>query len=366
VNAKKIYKVMVVGTGKRGKHHAVAFKNNPRFELAGLADSSPEQLAKASAELSVKRTSLQPLALARAIQPDVFCFCTPPGIRLELIKVGIASGAKLIAYEKPMALSMNEAIEIRKAVNDAGVKTVVSHQHRYDPHYQKVKEIVESGALGRIQTIHAHASGWFLHLFTHLVEYMRWYNGYAPAQWVMAQAAGRGKLSDKHPSPDYIAGFIQFANGVRGIIECGAGAPDVPEVDYWWRKNKIGVYGTEGFAEVLTGGGWRAVTRDQQGVISGAGCMNYDVEMPPYVEDMVRWLDDDKQVHPCNGESAYEGFQITMGMLRSVVERGQIGLPLAAGEPEMEALERVLPKQPVLVSSDVHRKEYGIELEVCR
>ena len=33
--------------------------------------------------------------------------------------------------------------------------------------------------------------------------------------------------------------------------------------------------------------------------------MNYDVEMPPHVEDMARWLDDDKQVDPSNGERAY-------------------------------------------------------------
>ena len=315
-------------------------------------------MAKAAAELGVQKTSVDPLALAKEIQPDVFCFCTPPSIRLDLIRVGIASGAKLIAYEKPMALSMNEAIEIRKAVNAARVKTVVSHQHRYGEHYRKVKEIVESGALGRVHTIHAHSSGWFLHLFTHLIEYMRWYNDYAPAEWVMGQAAGRGKLADNHPSPDYIGGFIQFANGVRGIIECGAGAPDVPEVDYWWRKNKIGVYGTEGFAEVLTGGGWRAVTREQKGVISGPGCMNYDVEMPPYVEDMVRWLDDDKCVHPCNGESAYEGFEITMAMLRSVAQRGQIKLPLGAGEPEIDALKQVLPERAVLLSSEVNQKEY--------
>jgi predicted dehydrogenase len=357
VSANKIYKVMVVGVGKRGKHHALAFKNNPRFEVAALADSSPEQLAKAAAELGIHNTSVHPLELAKQIHPEVFCFCTPPFIRLDLIRVGIASGARLIAYEKPMALSMNEAIEIRKAVNEAGVKTVVSHQHRYGQHYQKVKEIVASGALGRIQTIHAHSSGWFLHLFTHLVDYMRWYNNYAPAEWVMGQAAGRGKFADNHPSPDYIAGFVQFANGVRGIIESGAGAPDVPEVDYWWRKNKIGVYGTEGFAEVLTGGGWRACTRDQA-FISGPGCMNYDLEMPPYVEDMVRWLDDDKCVHPCNGESAYAGFEISMAMLRSVVQRGQVKLPLGPAEPELQALKDVLPDQPVVLSSEVHSKEY--------
>ena len=88
--------------------------------------------------------------------------------------------------------------------------------------------------------------------------------------------------------------------------------------------------------------------------------MNYDLEMPPYVEDMVRWLDDDKCVHPCNGESAYAGFEIAMGMLRSVVQRGQIKLPLGPGEPELEALKKVLPDQPVLLSSEVHRKEYNV------
>ncbi len=357
MNSQKIYKVVVVGVGKRGKHHVIAFKNNPRFEVVGIADSSAAQLAKAAAELGIQKTSVDAAALAKDLQPDVFCFCTPPTIRLELIRAGIASGAKLIAYEKPMALSMNEGMEIRKAVNAARVKTVVSHQHRYGQHYQKVKEIVARGAVGQIRTIHAHSSGWFLHLFTHLIEYMRWYNDYAGAEWVMGQAAGRGKLSDNHPSPDYIAGFIQFENGVRGIIECGGGAPDVPEVDYWWRKNKIAVYGTEGFAEVLTGGGWSAVTRDQ-GEISGPGCMNYELEMPPYVEDMARWLDNDKCVHPCNGESAYAGFEITMAMLRSVVQRGQIALPLGAGEPELEALRRVLPDQPLLLSSEVHAKEY--------
>jgi predicted dehydrogenase len=353
----KVYKVMVVGVGKRGKHHAVAFQKNPRFEVVGLADSSAQQLGKAAAELGIQKTSLDALALAQEVRPDVFCFCTPPGIRMPLIRVGIACGARLIAYEKPMALSMNEAIDIRRAVNNAGVKTVVSHQHRYGEHYRKVKEIIDSGALGRIHTIHAHSSGWFLHLFTHLMEYMRWYNGYAAAEWVMGQAAGRGKLADNHPSPDYIGGFVQFVNGVRGIIECGAGAPDVPEVDYWWRKNKIGVYGTQGFAEVLTGGGWRAVTREQ-GELAGPGCMNYDLEMPPYVEDMARWLDDDRCVHPCNGESAYAGFEISMAMLRSVVQRGQVKLSLAPGEPEIEALRKVLPEAAVLLSSEVHRKEY--------
>ncbi len=359
MSGERVYKVVVVGLGKRGKSHAVTFKNNPRFELAGICTRDAARLAKAASELSVSRTSTDAAALAREIKPDVFCFCTPPTARLDLIRIGIESGARLIAYEKPMALSMNEAIEIRQAVRAAGVKTVVCHQHRYGRHYRKVKEILQSGSIGRVHTVYGHGVGWMLHIFTHLIDYVRWYNDNAPAEWVMGQAAGRGKLGDNHPSPDYLAGFIQFSNGVRGIIECGAGAPDVPEVDYWWRKNRIGAQGTEGFAEVLTGGGWRAVTRDQKGVISGEGCMNYDLDMPPYIQDITRWLDDEGAIHPCNGESAYQGFEITMGILRSVAERGQIKLPLGPGEPELDWLRRVLPEQPVIVSGEINRKAYA-------
>src|SRR4051812_14407071 len=102
------YRAVVVGTGKRGLHHAAAFKKNPRFELVGLADVNPAQLAKAAGELGVSETSDDAGALTRKLKPDLFCFCTPPHVRLPLIKIGIESGARLVAYEKPIALSTNE------------------------------------------------------------------------------------------------------------------------------------------------------------------------------------------------------------------------------------------------------------------
>ncbi|MFA6034802.1 MAG: hypothetical protein WC889_18025, partial [Myxococcota bacterium] len=228
--------------------------------------------------------------------------------------------------------------------------------HRYGAHYQKVKEIIDSGAIGRVHTVYGHATGWMMHMMTHMIDYCRWFNGNADAGWVMAQASGRGKLGDIHPSPDYIAGIIHFANGVRGYVETGAGAPDVPEVDYWWRKCRIGAQGTLGFAETLTGGGWRAVTKD--GVMGGEGCMNYDLDMPPYIQDMAAWLDDDARVHPCNVSEAYKGFEIMMGMVRSVVDRGQVALPLEGDRSELDELAGVIPDRPVLLSMAANRKEY--------
>jgi predicted dehydrogenase len=353
----KKYSVLVVGMGKRGMHHAQAFQANPRFEVAGICDIDAKRLGDAAAKLGNPQTGADAAALGKAIRPDVFCFCTLPNLRLPFLQAGVESGAKLIAFEKPVAFTSAEAMEIRRLLEGSGTKAVVSHQHRYGGHYQKVKQIIASGALGRVHTVYGTATGWMMHMMTHLIEYTRWFNDYAEAEWVMGQAAGRGKFSDIHVSPDYVAGIIHFANGVRGIIETGAGAPDVPEVDYWWRKCRIGAQGTDGFAETLTGGGWRAVTK--QGAMAGGGSMNYDQDMPPYIQEMADWLDDDRKVHPCNFQSAYKGMEIMAAICRSVVEGGQVALPLTSGMDEIAALKAKLPEKKVLLSMPANAKEYG-------
>ncbi len=57
---------------------------------------------------------------------------------------------------------------------------------------------------------------------------------------------------------------------------------------------------------------------------------------------------------PCTratAKQAYKGFEIMMAFCRSVVERGQIALPLQDGPAELDALAKVLPDKPVLLSS---------------
>ena len=344
--------------GKRGMHHATAFAANPRFDLVGVASRDQTRLDAAAAKLGGVKICTDARALAREAKPDVFCFCTPPGVRLPLIELGIESGAKLIAFEKPVAMTSAEGIAVKRALDASGVKAVVSHQHRYGEHYKKVKEIIASGAIGTVQTVYGTATGWAAHMLSHLVDYTSWFNDYEPAEWVMGQAAGRGKLADIHASPDYVAGVAHFRNGVRGIYDCGAGAPDVPEVPYWWRKCRIGAHGTDGYAEVHTGGGWRAVTRD--GVQSGPGGMDYDHDMPPYIAQMADWLDDDAKPHPARFERAYHGLEIMSALYRSAIDGGQIGLPLTEGLDELEGLRARVPPRKVLVTLADSTKEYHL------
>ena len=353
------YSVLVVGMGKRGMHHAAAFSANPSFQVTGICDIDPTRLDEAAAKLGNPQKGTDAAALAKALHPDVFCFCTMPHLRVPFIQAAIQGGAKLIAFEKPIALTSAELFTIRDLLKSAGVKAVVSHQHRYGPHYQKVKEIIASGALGRVHTVYGTATGWMTHMLSHLIDYTCWFNNYVPAQWAMAQASGAVKFADNHPSPDYIGGFVQFANGVRGIYECGAGAPDQPEVAKWWGKNRIGAQGTEGFAEVLTNGGWRAVSRSG-GYQSGEGAMNYDRDMPPYIQEMADWLDN-RQIHQCNFEHASVGGEIMLALQRSAAQGGQVALPLTNGADEQVLLKTRLADRPVLVSNEQNRKEFGLE-----
>ena len=358
----KTYNVLVVGMGKRGVHHATAFNANPKFKVAGICDIDQKRLDDTAPKLGNPEKSLDAAALARKFKPDVFCFCTLPNLRLDFIKLGIECGAKLIAFEKPVAMSSTEGLQIKQALDKAGTKAVVSHQHRYGEHYQKVKEIVASGALGKVHTVYGTATGWAAHMLSHLIDYTCWFNHYEPAEWAMAQAAGRGKLADLHTSPDYVAGVVHFKNGVRGIYDCGAGAPDVPEVDaskeqkLWWRKARMGAQGSEGFAEVITNGGWRAVTR-RAGYQSGPGSMDYVEDMPPYVQQMAEWLDDDNKIHPCAFANAYKGFEIMAALYRSAAEGGQVALPLT-GADEIALLKAKVPDRKVLMTIPESAKEY--------
>jgi predicted dehydrogenase len=355
------YRVVVVGMGKRGKHHAAAFQANPAFEVVGICDIDEARLAEGRQLLGTDvALGTDAAALTARLKPDVFCFCTMPHLRLPLVRIAVENKVKLVAFEKPVADSSAAALALKAMLDAGGVKAVVSHQHRYGPHYRKVREIVAGGALGKVHTIYASSPGWMLHIMTHLLDYLCWYNDYSAADWVMAQAAGRGKLADNHPSPDYIGGFIQFANGVRGVVETGAGAPNIPEVAKWWGRNRIRVMGDEGFAEVLTNGGWRSVTA-RDGLQHGVGAMNYEHDMVPYVQEIADWLADDTKVHACCFDRALVGFNIMCAMCRSVLAGGQVALPLAGEMHEIEALRERMGATPALLGSPEHAAEFGLE-----
>ena len=149
------YRVVVVGMGKRGMHHAAAFAANPRFELVGICEPrSSSGWPTRPPSSAGSQASTDAAALASEVKPDVFCFCTPPNVRLPLDQDRHRERREADRVREAGRAVEHEGLEIKQALDAAGVKAVVSHQHRYGEHYKKVKEIIASGAIGRVHTVY--------------------------------------------------------------------------------------------------------------------------------------------------------------------------------------------------------------------
>ncbi len=335
--------VAILGGGPRGKDHARAFmENSDRFEIVGVCDMDAERLGELHEICPETKSFANCSEMLGETKPDVFCFATLPHIRLDMIELGARFGVKAIAYEKPMATSLAEAKQMNDICEEAGIKTIVSHQHKYGDHWIKAKEIADGGEIGEVTLIHATAKGWLLQYGTHLADYMMFLNGGSRIKWVTGHVQGREKLSDSHPSPDYAIGRFEFENGVQGIMECGDLAPDFPGEMPFWHNAGATIYGTEGYARVCVGTGWTAVTKSSDGVIGEPGKFSVPHDQPLYIRDLAAWLDDPEHIHPCNGDVSHHGFQFVMGICLSSLERRRIDLPVDSTSPIMERLEKKL------------------------
>jgi len=345
------YRVAQVGCGYRWRKHVEGFQRNPdRFELVAICDLNQERLDAVAKDYGIERKYTNAEEMLATERPDVFCFVTPPKIRMELVELGLRYQPKAIAFEKPMATSLAEARRIHDACRQAGVKLIVSHQQKYGEHWHRAKAVVERGGIGQLIRIHASSRAWLSQLGTHLVDYVLWFNGGRRATWVVGHVHGREGLADSHPSPDYTVGEIAFENGVRAFVEFGYLSPQWLAKEKFWTDNRITLYGTHGYAWANTDGEWRAFTKASGGEVVGEQLAFWPEQensllQGPYLRDLADWLDDEAKVHPCNGDISYHGYEIMEALCLSAIEHRRVDLPLGEvpAETALERLARLLP-----------------------
>ena len=73
---------------------------------------------------------------------------------------------------------------------------------------------------------------------------------------------------------------------------------------------------------------------------------------------MADWLDDERKPHPLRFERAYHGLEIVSALYRSVIDGGQIALPLTSGMDELAGLRAKVPDRKVLMTLADSAKEY--------
>jgi predicted dehydrogenase len=337
------YSTVLVGCGFRGAMHARAILASPeRFTLTAVCDLDVERLTAFAAEFNIANTYTDAATMLAAERPDILCFATMPESRLPLVELGVRHGVKAIAFEKPMALSLREAKQIVERCDTAGVKSIVCHQWRHSPLWRKTYDIVHSGDIGEVHTIHASSRPSILRVGTHLIDYMFWLNGGHRGAWVLGQAHGTAAYDEDHPCPDHVSGRIAFTNGVQGVLDCGTLAPHLMVDDNFWEDCGITVYGTHGYVRTVLGTGLQAMTRT-----SGRSLLSEPPDPTPqepaHMRALADWLDDPRQIHPSHLEVSYAGFEVLIAMALSSLERRKVDLPIeAVPQPVLPRLKDAL------------------------
>lgn len=75
--------------------------------------------------------------------------------------IAAANAGKHIFCEKPMSLTTEDCVAMVRASRQSNVKLMVGHKRRLRPSWQKLLEIVHSGALGTV--VAANINGWHSH-----------------------------------------------------------------------------------------------------------------------------------------------------------------------------------------------------------
>ncbi|MBQ4630359.1 MAG: Gfo/Idh/MocA family oxidoreductase [Clostridia bacterium] len=154
IDASKKLKVGIIGTGWIAEAHVQQYKKMPDVELVAMAD-----LIEGKAEAFCKKFEVEGARCYRSHTEllaneklDAVSVCTYNSTHAECTIDALKAGVHVL-LEKPMCVTLEEAIAIRKAEKESGKIVSVGFQPRFNENMKMVKKIVQSGVLGKIYYI---------------------------------------------------------------------------------------------------------------------------------------------------------------------------------------------------------------------
>jgi len=146
----KKLKVGIIGCGTIFPMHAESVRQSCAgiAELAAVSDIKQDRLVIAGKKYGCA-TYANYRQMIDMEKPDVVHICTPHYLHREMSEYAIERSIN-VYQEKPMTVSIRDAVELAGKVKEKGVKFAISFQNRFNPSTTLAKETAGSGALGKI------------------------------------------------------------------------------------------------------------------------------------------------------------------------------------------------------------------------
>ena len=231
----------VIGVGAMGQHHVRIYSEMENVELVAISDVSESRVNELAQQYKTRGFTDYNELLEQNL--DVVSLVVPTTLHMPIGLDVIKSGANLLV-EKPIADTLENAEKLTKAAKDASVKLMVGHIERFNPAVTKLKEIIDSGLLGKIVSISARRVGPYnprirdvgviLDIGVHDIDAISYlYDKKVNEVYSIAGA-------DIHSFEDHAAIILRYDNELSGIVETNWLTPH--------KVRKLTVIGVEGVA----------------------------------------------------------------------------------------------------------------------
>jgi phthalate 4,5-cis-dihydrodiol dehydrogenase len=119
-----------------------------------VAAAEPRAAARALFQREFGRAHESADALCADPAVEAIYVASPHQMHAAHVRLATQTG-KHVLVEKPMAITLSECQAMIAAATAAGVHLIVGHSHSFDAPIRRLREIIDSGAVGAVQMIHA-------------------------------------------------------------------------------------------------------------------------------------------------------------------------------------------------------------------
>jgi predicted dehydrogenase len=212
----------LIGLGSMGRNHLRVLGGLTGARLAAVSDPSPGALDAAVAASGAAGYA-DPRALLDAKGLDAVVIAAPTTAHRSLALAAIERRLPVLV-EKPLAATLDEAMEIVLAARAAGVPVQVGHIERFNPAVRELGRLLEAGRLSAVYAITSRRAGPFparirdvgvtIDLATHDADILSWVARERPIR-VTAETAQRIHAGHE----DLLFGLLHFPGGAVGMLD---------------------------------------------------------------------------------------------------------------------------------------------------
>ncbi|HEY0462898.1 MAG TPA: Gfo/Idh/MocA family oxidoreductase [Polyangiaceae bacterium] len=146
-------RVGIVGGGFGQHVHVPAFRVGGRATVEAICTTTVDRASAIAKRLEIPRALGDWRELVADRQLDAVAISVPPSLQAE-IAIAAATSGKHVFAEKPLALTAADAQRMSDSIRRAGVVGIVDFEFREIAGWQRLKGLLEEGAIGPLRHVH--------------------------------------------------------------------------------------------------------------------------------------------------------------------------------------------------------------------